>query len=707
MKVSRLLRFSLLCAVALSAGCTLRGSLSAWNNDSQGFSGRDRSSPKLKVVTRDAGLYRIPGDDLAVHLGVQSGRLPVLGLVLKNRGISIPHFRTGDGGLVFYAPSCRNTYTDQNVFSLEIGFGPDLPLVTVTPPSQWDTNRSHAASIGIEDRKMARPDLYDDPEDDFWLWSRLASDQRLNMRSHFNLPGLTPGSGGLLTAYVKGGGAWEHRVRIELNKEDLGYLVFTNAVQHSAGLPVPGGQWRERDNEVRFFCENAESQSWCIVYVDRFTVDYQRRLNMEDGQLLFSAAPGSVMITGLDGVDPEVWDITNPDHPERLQGVAKQPHGEGWALGFESLHEGRYVASCRFLEPVAIKPWKARDLKQAGRRVDYLVVSAPGLLEASQRLAGIRRSQGLRVEVIDSEEAYDNFNHGIVDPSAFADLLAYAKDHWKVSPRYVLLVGNGSLDFMNVLGQSPNILPASPAPVLDGGLHASDHRLADLDGDGTMEFAVGRLPASSPDEVDAYRKKVMAFEAGGGWRKRVLVVADNRDFGGNFERDADQLAGLIQGRDTERMDLGYTDVSIVSKQVVDRLNRGLEMLVFVGHGNTRTMAEEGILRAGELDALQNSRMPGIFVSVGCLMADYGSTGSPGLGVSLVTGEHGTSAFISSSVKVNNWDGVALADALIRAIYGKKAARLGDAWIQAQDAQNNGWVAETYQLLGDPALRLGR
>ena len=53
------------------------------------------------------------------------------------------------------------------------------------------------------------------------------------------------------------------------------------------------------------------------------------------------------------------------------------------------------------------------------------------------------------------------------------------------------------------------------------GLFGSDSYYADIFGnDGLTEMAIGRIPARTPDEMDAYIDKIAASEsnaAGGGW----------------------------------------------------------------------------------------------------------------------------------------------------------------------------------------------
>src|SRR5262249_45956553 len=89
---------------------------------------------------------------------------------------------------------------------------------------------------------------------------------------------------------------------------------------------------------------------------------------------------------------------------------------------------------------------RATDLRDAQPGYDYLIVAHPSLLEAIEPLAQYHRAHGMRVEVVDVDDVYDQFGGGIAHPRAIRDLVAWGTDHWRVKPRYLLLVGDASTD---------------------------------------------------------------------------------------------------------------------------------------------------------------------------------------------------------------------------------------------------------------------
>jgi hypothetical protein len=63
---------------------------------------------------------------------------------------------------------------------------------------------------------------------------------------------------------------------------------------------------------------------------------------------------------------------------------------------------------------------------------------------------------------------------------------------------------------------------------------ATDNGYADLDDDGLPELAIGRLPAVTPDELQAQVRKILAYETaldGGSWQRQINLVAGLGSFG--------------------------------------------------------------------------------------------------------------------------------------------------------------------------------
>ena len=110
---------------------------------------------------------------------------------------------------------------------------------------------------------------------------------------------------------------------------------------------------------------------------------------------------------------------------------------------------------------------------------------------------------------------HDEFGHGLASPHAVKNFLRHVHESWRRSPRFVVLLGKGTIDFRDNWGQGDNLnTPLFAATPL--GLYASDNRLADVSGDdGVPEFMIGRIPVLSNEELRNFIDKLQAYEAGG------------------------------------------------------------------------------------------------------------------------------------------------------------------------------------------------
>ena len=102
-------------------------------------------------------------------------------------------------------------------------------------------------------------------------------------------------------------------------------------------------------------------------------------------------------------------------------------------------------------------------------------------------------------------------------------------------------------DYRDFSGHGDNLVPTLLVPSPEG-LIPSDTALADANGDGVPEMAVGRLPIMSGGELLSILDKIVAYESGGGpWKTRSLWLADDPEGGADFPADSSGLAALVPG----------------------------------------------------------------------------------------------------------------------------------------------------------------
>jgi hypothetical protein len=186
----------------------------------------------------------------------------------------------------------------------------------------------------------------------------------------------------------------------------------------------------------------------------------------------------------------------------------------------------------------------------------------------------------------------------------------------------LLLVGDASADYRQANPKSlPDMVPTHMGYTKDLGDTATDDWFADLaDDDAVPELAVGRIPARTPQDVQAAIAKILAFEdAPAGSRRTALLVADNDEvlFQTACEGAAQALTGV--GWQVQRLYIepDGSNAAQVREQLVPALRKPLGLVVYVGHAFHRQWAHEGILKVEDLAALTNAQAPFV-ISLSCL-----------------------------------------------------------------------------------------
>lgn len=127
---------------------------------------------------------------------------------------------------------------------------------------------------------------------------------------------------------------------------------------------------------------------------------------------------------------------------------------------------------------------------------------------------------------------------------------------------------------------------------------ASDSPFADIDGDGSPDIAVGRLPAKSTDDLERMLDRVIRYEQSDDfseWRDRVHVTAGVGGFGMFADKAIETVARryLSEGiPDRFRLQMTYAsmhspycpDPRSLKQTFLGKLNRGGLFWVYIGHG---------------------------------------------------------------------------------------------------------------------------
>lgn len=669
---------------------------------------------RVKVEIKDGGFYRIPAADLATAFSMTESQISGTPLRMDNAGRPVAILRD-QGDVVFYAHPYESIYTDRNVYWLESGMGQPVPSMSVASAT-GQPQASFADIRRFEHQTLLRLDLVYAPGEDPWFWRLLISGFSSKQYTfNLDLPGVVPGSPAAVKVRVKGAtessGRYFHGAEIKVNGQAVGYQTFDGLEAAIIEASIPSGLLLASGNTLTVVSQPPPGTFYDSIFLDYAEIAFQRSYNAIGDQLLVEAQPGPVTLQNLVSPDAEIWKVSDRWMPARLSGFTVEGNGSTWSASFQSAEPARYAVRIPGSEASvdAVLPVPANTLKDPTNAIDYLMIVGPGLETAAQVLADHRAANGLRTRMVPVGAVFDAFNYGIRDGRAIKAFLGYARRQWAESPRYVTLVGDGSMDYRNYFGHNDSLVPVEPSYDFYG-MYASDHRAIELDSTGPVEYAISRIPAVTEAELGDYIANLIAFETGGAWREDILIATDNADIAGNYIEDGNQLEHIVTGlKATHRADIDLLGASQTRQEFISGVESGKELTVYIGHGTSQQFAEEAIFTINDVNALTNESNPSIFMVLGCLSGGFGTPGFKQIGEALVTKRGASPAMLGAATYVNSADSQLLATQVMHRIYNEGVERLGDAWVDAKNLlllYNRLDPVRGYQLLGDSALSMG-
>jgi hypothetical protein len=660
------------------------------------------------VLDRD-GLYRLERRDL-LPFGWDLARLEADGLSLRDGDQPVPFYLTGHGHDRQLRFPGRVPAAGPAVYRLDRAQGRPA-LAEPAPPGAAPPTTTGLAVAETVFRRTYLPAIDDgDP----WVGDRLLAPAELSLAVTLSQPTADPARLAIaLWSASEAAVAPDHRLRLALNDRFLAEETWDGRGRRHFVLPLPAGTLREGSNTLTLTAPGDTGAPAELVYLDRVVITYTRNLVATDDALAFVTTAPVVEIGGFSGPDIELWEI-GADPPRRLTDVLVRREGGSYRLRFgrTAPTPGRYWAAAAgaLLSPRTVRP--VAPLPAVADGADYIAIAHPTLAAAVEPLLHWRQQQGWRTALVTTDQIADAFGAGHLTAAAITAFLRRAVATWPPpAPRFVLLVGDASYDPYDYLqGPYKNLVPTATVRTQVMGATASDAALADLDGDGWPDLALGRFPAQTPAEVATMVAKTLTYEQAlppGAWRRQVLFVTDNDDpFFRTF--NARLLPLLPEAFRPTMLTIG--EDADVRAALLQALNEGRRLVNYMGHGAPDLWAQEGILHTEDVAQLRAGNRLGLVLMWACLSGYFIHPQRQSLGEALVLApESGVVAALVPTAETYASDQEVLAQALF-AHHLFHEPTLGEAWQAALRRLDPGQVGQrdvllTFALLGDPALRL--
>ncbi len=524
--------------------------------------------------------------------------------------------------------------------------------------------------------------------------------------------------------------------------------------QRDMHISVPSSEDRAvlKDESYFFTPESSESLIFNLAYkrpvlssrgyLNFIEVNARRKLIMSGDEMPFRNVDfwgnSSYSRYHLSGASENIriWDISDQQNISEIQ-----PLREGDKLSFLS-------SNMEQKEYVAINPWAdfpkptvvgnvANQNLHALPQVDFLIITHPDFLDEARELAAAHRElDKMLVEVVTTEQVYNEFSSGTPDASAYRWIMKMFYDRAAslgTYPQNLLLFGKGSYDNRALLPASgrTNLILTVQSYDLTNGINSrvTDDFFAFMEDKDTgirlqgkrMAFGVGRFSVITKQQArDVVAKNItyMKNRNKGAWKNQLCFVADDGDSYSHMYQ-SDSIARYLGQSKSFQVAKIYLDAyeqkrtasgeryPIAKDKLQNALRSGMLFLNYTGHASSNGWASEQILNSNDVLRLSNRNWPLCFAATcSFILFDdkHISTGEQ----MLLNPVGGAIGVISAARIVYGSDNFYLNDKFVRYLFRKEDGKyltMGDMLRRAKNDLLSDNNKLSYVLIGNPALRL--
>ncbi len=667
------------------------------------------SARAIKISVKQEGLYRVTQPELIAAGLPPDAEARNLQLFVDGAEIPIAVSTNKDGRfddtafIEFYGLGLDTPSTDTRSYWLIVGTQQGKRVHQTKGEGVSSSSTSFTQTIERRDRQIYFAALRNGERENFFASVVSGNPVDLQLDLH-HLAADSPQQA-TLEITLQGVTEQPHRVLVQFNGTTLGELQFTGQENKTVRFTTPHTTLREGANVVRLLAENGNAD---ISLVDAVRLSFQHTFTADHDGLKFTAPDGeSLTLAGFSTKAIRLFDVTNAATVSEPLGRIEEQKDGSFAITFTPAERGERdllaITDNQTRNPAAITEHQPSNLRDTRTAADFLIIAPRYFFPALEPLAQRREREGLRVQVVDIEDIYDEFSFGQKTPQAVKDFLTFAVKYRQLKPRYVMFVGDASYDTKNYLGFGN--LDLVPTKLIDTDFleTASDDWFADFDNDGVPEMSLGRLPMRSLDEASNAVSKILGYERTTMPASALLVADSNDAF--NFEQASAALRPLLPSKmKVEELARGQLAAETAKARLFAAINRGQTIINYTGHGSLN-LWRGNLLTAAEARSLHNDKLP-LFVMMNCLNGYFQDAAQDSLSESLLKAERGGAIAVwSSSALTLPEEQAAMNREFYRQLFNEQQTTLGEAIVKAKQAIQNRDIRATWNLLGDPTLRL--
>ncbi|MCB9209968.1 MAG: type IX secretion system sortase PorU [Ignavibacteriales bacterium] len=485
-------------------------------------------------------------------------------------------------------------------------------------------------------------------------------------------------------------------------------------------------------------------------HLDYIEIEYQKNLKSKVNgiPLVFYSTPVNGLIkfetNAFNDSNFEVYNVTEFSNAQKVN-VQKNGGGFDFTSSGNLDEVSKYIAihNNDLKTPQNGEKITNQNIRGFAQGAQYIIISPKEFKEQAERLSNYRVNEAqLKTTsfIAYTNQIYNEFSGGSLDPTAIRDFIKYAYDNWEIQPEYVLLFGDGDWDYFNILGKSQNYIPSfqTQESIFELESYPFDDFYSRISGDDNKaDIGIGRLNAASIEDAELLVDKIINYETKldkGVWRSKITLLADDGlagttngridDDGNTHTRQSENLSDDYIPKSFERNKIYLSNYQTINTglgrrkpdcntAIIEAINNGTLIFNYIGHGNPDVWAHEIVFdRSISIPQLRNDEL--FFLTAAT--CDFGKYDDPNVQSAteeMILKEDGGMIGGMSAVRpVFSGDNAALNNVFYSYLLGETDSlgypvTLGSAYMKLKQLRTGGQFGNDmkFHLFGDPILRL--